>query len=79
MISHLPEKEITELDKRGLVQTITVLLSLLINFSNLFFIKPAEREKGESVKYKEFSDEEGDFFFLDNIYRKYLELRNEGK
>jgi hypothetical protein len=57
--------------------TVIEILAMVINFSNLFFIKKEEREKGEQAKYFEFSDEEGDFFFLDNIYRKYSELKSK--
>lgn len=31
------------------------------------------------MKFVEFADEEGDFFFLDNLYRKYLSLKTESK
>lgn len=31
------------------------------------------------MKFVEFADEEGDFFFLENIYRKYLKLKYEKK
>lgn len=35
----LPLKEMEEIKNRGLVYSISVILSLLINFSNLFFIR----------------------------------------
>lgn len=63
-MKNIPKEGLKEVNDRGLVDTITVVLSLLINFSNLFFIRVNDREIGESVKYSEFSDEEGDFFFL---------------
>jgi hypothetical protein len=63
--------------ERGVTITVIEILSLVLNFSNLFFIRKEEREKGEQAKYFEFSDEEGDFFFLDNIYRKYKKLKDQ--
>lgn len=31
------------------------------------------------MKYCEFADEDGDFFFLNNIYSKYISLSNKSK
>jgi hypothetical protein len=43
---NLSEQEQTVLNKRGLTKTIISILALVINFSNLFFIKKDEREEG---------------------------------
>ncbi len=50
-----------------------------MNFSNLFFVEEGDREKGEAKKFAEFSDEDGDFFFLANIYSRYLSFKTKGK
>ena len=31
------------------------------------------------MKYYEFSDQEGDFFFLENIYQKFIKLKQKGQ
>jgi HrpA-like RNA helicase len=51
---------------------------MVVNASNLFYIRPEDREKADATRFKKFSDEEGDFFYLDNIYNQYARFR-QGK
>lgn len=46
-LKNIPKEEITMLKKKGLVETITIILSLLINFSNIFLNGAKNEEKGE--------------------------------
>lgn len=50
---------------------------MVVNATNLFYIRPEEREMAEKKKFDKLSDKDGDFFFLLNIYRQYIEYYRE--
>lgn len=61
-----------EIKKLSNIRTIVVqILSMVINSSNIFsnFNQyNRNRDRIEEIKFKKFSDERGDFFYLHNIY-----------
>jgi hypothetical protein len=48
---------------------------MVVNSSQLFFNKSEDREDICRAKYEEFNDDEGDFFFLHNIYSDYKRVK----
>lgn len=55
-----------------LVEEVIRILCMIVNSTNLFYIRPEEREMAEKKKFDKLSDKDGDFFFLLNIYRQYI-------
>ena len=48
---------------------------MVVNSSQLFYNKSEDREDICRAKYEEFNDDEGDFFFLHNIYSDYKRVK----
>jgi HrpA-like RNA helicase len=57
--------------KTELTRSIIEILCMVLSAGNLFRIQENFRELAEKVKYKHFSHEKGDFFFLRNIYDQF--------
>lgn len=47
----MPEVEAKLVRERSVKDTVIEVLAMIINFSNLFFIRQEQREKGEAKKY----------------------------
>ena len=63
------------LDRKGLFTSVVEILSMVVNSSQLFYNKSEDREDISRTKYEEFNDDEGDFFFLHNIYNDYKRVK----
>lgn len=50
---------------------------MVVNVSNLFYIRPEDREKADKKKFEKLSDQHGDFFFLENIYNQFINYYNK--
>lgn len=52
---------------------------MIMNANNLFLIREENREKIDSIIFRKFAEESGDFFFFRNIMKEYLKYKDESK
>lgn len=64
-------KDLLDID---IVAEIICILCMVVNATNLFYIKPEEREHADKTKFEKLSDEGGDFFFFQHIYSSFIKL-----
>ena len=50
------------------------ILCMVVSSSNLFYAPAEDREACEKIKFEEFKNKDGDFFFFKNIFEKFMNL-----
>ena len=55
-----------------IVDSVIEILGMVIHSSSLFFVPKLDREICEAIKFREFSNQDGDFFFFRNIYNQFM-------
>lgn len=63
-----------ELENVSLIEDTIRILCMIISASNLFFVRQEERQMADQKKFEKLADPDGDFFFLLNIYKQYIDF-----
>ena len=75
----MPEEELKRLLRCDLTDLTIRILSMLINSSNMFFVRESEREKADRKKFSEYLGMEGDFNLFLAIYNQFMDYYGERK
>lgn len=77
----LSMKEYNKLDRKysDLTEPVIEILCMILSAGNLFRITENFKELGDYAKYKHFSHEKGDFFFLKNIFDQFKLIVNHDR